>query len=194
MAEEGGAHATLLRALGLDAHSAVLLARYLDLVAAWNPRINLTGARTPKERVDVLVAPVMPAAASLEPGLVLDLGSGNGSPGLVLAALRPDLPVTLLEPRQRRWAFLREAARAIGRPEVDVRRCRHDAYAGPPARTVSVRALALPLSELVPLVLPGGRLFVWGPAPGGGEEAFVAEAAPGPGIHVRRRRAGDVSR
>jgi len=192
LAEEGSPHGTLLRALGLDAHPAALLSRYLDLVAAWNPRINLTGARTPEERVEVLVAPVRPAAAGLEPGLLLDLGSGNGSPGLVLAALRPDLPVTLLEPRQRRWAFLREAARAIGRPEVDVRRCRHDAYDGPPARTVSVRALALPLSELAPLVLPGGRLFVWGPAPSGGAVDFAVEAAPGPGIHVRRRRAGDV--
>jgi 16S rRNA (guanine527-N7)-methyltransferase len=84
--------------------------RYLDLVAAWNPRVNLTGARTAAERVAVLVGPVAPVAEALHPGLLLDVGSGNGSPGLVLALLRPDLPVTLLEPRQRRWAFLREAA------------------------------------------------------------------------------------
>ena len=191
---EGGAHATLLRGLGLDTRPAALLARYLDLVAAWNPRINLTGARTPEERVGVLVAPVWPAATGLEPGLLLDLGSGNGSPGLVLAALRPDVPVTLLEPRQKRWAFLREGARTIGRPEVDVRRCRHDAYDGPPGRTVSVRALALPLAELAPLVAPGGRLLVWGPAPDGESEAFAVEEAPGPGIHARRRQPVDVSR
>jgi 16S rRNA (guanine527-N7)-methyltransferase len=178
----------------MGAGPAALLARYLDLVAAWNRRINLTGAGNAEERVGVLVAPVWPAAASLEPGALLDLGSGNGSPGLVLAALRPDLPVTLLEPRQRRWAFLREAARAIGRPEVDVRRCRHDAYDGPPARTVSLRALALPLAELAPLVAPGGRLLVWGPAPREESELFGAEPAPGPGIHVRRRRPTDVSR
>jgi 16S rRNA (guanine527-N7)-methyltransferase len=192
--EEGRGHATLLRDLGLEAAPAAVLSRYLDLVAAWNARVNLTGARTPEERVRVLVAPVWPAAPSLEPGPLLDLGSGNGSPGLVLAALRPDIAVTLLEPRQRRWAFLREAARAIGRADVEVRRCRHDAYDGPPARTVSVRALALPLAELAPLVRPEGRLLIWGPPPTEEPTLFSYDPPPGPGIHARRRRASDVSR
>ena len=55
-----------------------------------------------------------PAAHLPEPGSLIDVGSGNGSPGLVLALVRDDLEVTLLEPRARRWAFLREAARASG--------------------------------------------------------------------------------
>jgi 16S rRNA (guanine527-N7)-methyltransferase len=194
---EASAHAPLLRDLGLDPSAASALARYLDLVAAWNPRVNLTGAHTPAERVAVLVAPVLPAAAGIEPGLLLDVGSGNGSPGLVLALLRPDIPTVLLEPRQRRWAFLREAARAAGRPDVDVRRARHDGYAGPPAQTLTVRALALPLRELAALVAPGGRLLVWGPAPTAGEGSFVVERpGPGPGIHALRRppATGNVSR
>jgi 16S rRNA G527 N7-methylase RsmG len=141
----------------------------------------------------VLVAPVAPVAASLEAGLLLDVGSGNGSPGLVLAALRPDLPVTLLEPRQRRWAFLREAARAIGRPEVEVVRARHDAYGGRPARTLTVRALALPLAALAPLLEPGGRLLVWGPEPAPAAD-LVREAGPAPGVHAWRRPAAQVSR
>jgi len=186
----GGGHEALLLALGLEPAGAAALGHYLDLVAAWSPRINLTGARSPAERVRVLVAPVWGAAAGLEPGLLLDVGSGNGSPGLVLAALRPDLPATLLEPRQKRWAFLREAARAMGRPDVDVRRGRHDAYEGPPAQTLSVRALALPPGELAPLVVPGGRLLVWGPEPRGDGEFFTPEPSPGPGIHARRRRPG----
>jgi 16S rRNA (guanine527-N7)-methyltransferase len=101
-------------------------------------------------------------APALEAGPILDVGAGNGSPGLVLAALRPDLPVTLLEPRRRRWAFLREAARAMGRGSVDVRRERHADYAGPAARTLTLRALRLPGPELVPLVVPGGRILVFG--------------------------------
>jgi 16S rRNA (guanine527-N7)-methyltransferase len=94
----------------------------------------------------------------------LDVGSGNGSPGLVLALLRPEWPVTLLEPRQKRWAFLREAARAAERP-VEVLRMRHDAYPGPPATTVTLRALALPLEALAPLAGPGGRLVLFGVGP-----------------------------
>jgi 16S rRNA G527 N7-methylase RsmG len=100
--------------------------------------------------------------------------------------------VVLLEPRQRRWAFLREAARTVGRADVDVRRMRHDGYDGPPARTVSLRALALPLAEIAPLVAPGGRVLVWGPPPA--EDArFPSEPSPVAGVHVRWRRP-DVSR
>jgi 16S rRNA (guanine527-N7)-methyltransferase len=189
---DSGAHDPYLAALGLPPAAVVALSRYLDLVAAWNPRVNLTGARTAAARVAILAAPIVPVAPGLEPGLLLDIGSGNGSPGLVLAALRPDLPVTLLEPRQRRWAFLREAARVVGRADVDVRRVRHDGYAGPPAQTVSLRALALPLREIAPLVVPGGRVLTWGP-PWPASAGFTAEPSPAGGVHILRR-AGDVSR
>jgi 16S rRNA G527 N7-methylase RsmG len=184
--EAPGAHDPFLDELGLPAAARRALGRYLDLVAAWSPRVNLTGARTPAERVSVLVAPVAPVAAALEPGPVIDVGSGNGSPGLVLAVLRPDLPVTLLEPRQHRWAFLREGARAVGRPDLDVRRARHDRYAGPPAQTVTLRALRLPPAAVAPLLLEGGRLLVWGAAPSAAA-GFRAEPAPAPGVHARRR-------
>jgi len=106
----------------------------------------------------------VPAAGLAAPGTLIDVGSGSGSPGLVLALLRDDLEVTLLEPRARRWAFLREAARAAGRP-VRVLRLRHDTYPGPPARTVTLRAVAVPLAELAPLVEPGGRVLVFGGRP-----------------------------
>ena len=106
------------------------------------------------------------AAAPLVPGgALVDVGSGNGSPGLVLGLLRDDVELTLLEPRARRWAFLREAARAAGRSGVRVLRLRHDAYPGPPAATVTLRALALPLDELGGLVAPGGRVLVFGGTP-----------------------------
>jgi len=172
------AHRPPLEALGLAGVPADRLGRYLDLLASWSARVNLTGARTPAERVLLLVAPVLPAAPLPAPGRLIDVGSGNGSPGLVLAFLRPDLEVTLLEPRQKRWAFLREAARAAGRPDVDVRRDRHDTYEGPAAATVTLRALALSLPALAPLVEVGGRVLVFGsnapPAPGWVREGPVA--------------------
>lgn len=126
--------------------------------------MNLTGARGADERVEILVAPALPLLELVEPPL-LDVGSGGGSPGLVLALLRPELRATLLEPRQRRWAFLREAARAGGRPDLQVLRLRHDAYSGPAAATVTLRALRLPAAELLPLLLPGGQLLALGSAP-----------------------------
>ena len=180
------AHDPHLAALGLAPAEIASLSRYLDLVTAWSARVNLTGARTPADRVAILIAPVVPAASLLGPGLHLDIGSGNGSPGLVLAALRRDVAVVLLEPRQRRWAFLREAARALGRGDLDIRRSRHDAYDGPPAQTVSLRALSLPPGEIAPLVAVGGRLLAWGSAPAP-EAAFAPEPSPRPDLHVRRR-------
>lgn len=173
-------HAAALARLGLKDGAATRLRAYLKLLAAWSLRVNLTGARTPEERVQTLVAPVLAALAWVRPGLLLDVGSGNGSPGLVLALLRPELPVTLLEPRTKRWAFLREAARAAARP-VDVLRLRHDQYPGPPAATVTLRALALPLSELAGLARAGGRLIVFGPRPSAGA-AWVPHAAPPRGL------------
>ena len=124
-------------------------------------------------------------APRLAAGTLLDVGSGNGSPGLVLAALRPDLRVTLLEPRLRRWAFLREAARAMGLA-VEVRRQRHDEYDGPAAVTVTVRALRLPARDLAALVAPGGRLVVFGADPGP-DPALVPEDWGRPGVHAYRR-------
>ncbi len=148
--------------------------------------MNLTGARGPAERVRLLVAPVLPLLPLLAPGRLLDVGSGNGSPGLVLALLRPELEVTLLEPRARRWAFLREAARAAGRPDVEVLRLRHDAYPGPPAQTLCLRGLALPLRELGRLVAKGGRVLVLGRAPRA-EAPFVAESLAHTPVHAFRR-------
>lgn len=141
------------------------LCRYLDALAEWAPRVNLTGARTPSERAALLVGQVLAVASLPRPGRLIDIGSGNGSPGLVFALLRADLDVTLLEPRQKRWAFLREAVRRSGGPRVRVERCRHDGYLGPAAETVCSRALVVPLGELDRLVLPGGRILILGGSP-----------------------------
>ena len=147
--------------------------------------MNLTGARTPADRAALLVGDVLPAVGLAGRGRLLDVGSGNGSPGLVLALLRPELEVTLLEPRQRRWAFLREAARAVGRPDVQVLRRRHDGYPGPPAHTVTIRGLVLPPSALAPLVEEGGRLLLFGRRTSAGA-GWREEPAPA-GIQVLRR-------
>jgi 16S rRNA (guanine527-N7)-methyltransferase len=157
--------------------------------------VNLTGARTAPERVRLLVGDVLAAAVLPEPGRLIDVGSGNGSPGLVFALLRDDLDVVLLEPRAKRWAFLRETARAAGSARsVSVLRSRHDAYTGPPARTVTLRALALPLPELTSLVAPGGRVLVLGgrPLPEPPFEAVLDD--PRPTGDARQFRRVDVSR
>jgi 16S rRNA (guanine527-N7)-methyltransferase len=172
-----GDHARHLGALDLPPHAQRALAAYLDLLEVWSARVNLTGARTPQQRVEALVAEVLPAAPLPAPGRLLDVGSGNGSPGLVLAVVRPDLEATLLEPRARRWAFLREAVRVAGCRNVEVLRLRHDQYRGGPARSVTLRGLRLPLREVAGLVEEGGALLVFGGQPRC-EAPFAPEGQP----------------
>lgn len=173
-------HRARLSRLGLEPGAQDQLAAYLDLVAHWSTRVNLTGARTAEQRVTVLVEPVLQALPALEGARdLVDLGSGNGSPGLVLAILRPSLRVRLLEPRAKRWAFLREAARVLGCASVEVLRERHDQHHGPAADRVSVRALRLALADVAPLLEPGGKLLSWGPAWQASAGWLVESQAPG---------------
>jgi 16S rRNA (guanine527-N7)-methyltransferase len=106
-----------------------------------------------------VVAPALPPEA-----FVVDLGSGAGLPGIVLALARPDLRVVLVEPLQRRVDFLDQAVHLLDLfPQVEVRRARAEELAGViTADVVTARALA-PLDHLaglaLPLVVPDGLLL-----------------------------------
>jgi 16S rRNA (guanine527-N7)-methyltransferase len=100
---------------------------------------------------------------------VVDVGSGAGLPGIVLALARPDLSVDLVEPLARRTAFLSEAVTALGLERVTVIRARAEDYGSgrghprpEPANVATARALA-PLDRLIawclPLVAVGGRVL-----------------------------------
>ena len=110
-----------------------------------------------------VVTEMIPMGAS-----VVDVGSGAGLPGIVLAVARPDLSITLVEPLARRTAFLTDAVAALGlEATVQVVRGRaEDVVDGPPAGAdvVTARAVA-PLDRLagwcLPLARVGGRLLAF---------------------------------
>ncbi|MFY1635355.1 16S rRNA (guanine(527)-N(7))-methyltransferase RsmG [Solwaraspora sp. WMMB335] len=114
---------------------------------------------------------------------VLDVGSGAGLPGIVLAIARPDLTVVLLEPMARRSAFLLEAVNDLDLAQpVEVIRGRAQelqrSSAGGVAPIVTARALA-PLDRLatwcLPLASPGGRLLAMKGSSAGAEiEKYAA--------------------
>jgi 16S rRNA (guanine527-N7)-methyltransferase len=83
----------------------------------------------------------------------LDLGSGPGFPGLVIAALRPNMPVVLVESRARRAAFLETAIAALGLRKCRVEAKRLERVTPFPARAISARAFA-PLPRLLALSAP----------------------------------------
>ena len=83
----------------------------------------------------------------------LDLGSGPGLPGLVIAAICPQMPVTLVESRARRAAFLERMAAELALPKVRVIGEKLERITPFPARAISARAFA-PLETLLSLSAP----------------------------------------
>ncbi len=153
------------------------LAIFTDLLLRWNATVNLiaagdAGVVRQRHIEDCLqLAPLMPKAASR----AIDLGSGAGFPGLVLA-IATGVTFDLIESDHRKAAFLREAARATA-ASVFVHTKRIEDAVPIPAALVTARALArLPrLLELAaPKLADGGTcLFM----KGAGAEAELTEAA-----------------
>lgn len=105
-----------------------------------------------------LVAPL------LRPGTVGDIGSGAGLPGLVLAIARPDVQFVLIEPMERRVAWLNDQTSELGLSNVTVLRDRaedvklHERLDQVTARAVSAFRKLLPLTA--PLLRDGGELVL----------------------------------
>lgn len=107
-----------LRSLGLDAAEATVtgLIAYVELLQKWNRLYNLTALRDPQQMLvmhllDCLAA-LPPIARQLgsAPARVLDVGSGAGLPGVVLALLRPDWSVACVDAVAKKASFVQQAA------------------------------------------------------------------------------------
>jgi 16S rRNA (guanine527-N7)-methyltransferase len=129
------------------------LAAYIELLREWSARINLVGRDTLADpwRRHILdsaqLAPLVPRTARN----LIDLGSGAGFPGLVLAILGVPA-VELVEADAKKCAFLREAARATA-TEIAISQSRIEGLPPHPADVVTARALA-PLGRLLGLAAP----------------------------------------
>lgn len=161
-------HLELIRA-GFDAWGRELPARaqalsaFLDELRRWSRHGSLTGLRTARERVEEGILDSVPLADRISRGArLVDVGSGNGLPGLVVAVLRPRVRVVLLEPSARRAAFLRTAAAAADAANVEVVRARVEGWITEPLDAAVSRAV-FPLPEWLRiagrLVRPGGQVF-----------------------------------
>ncbi len=150
------------------AAAAALHRHYLEL-RRWNPRLSLVGPGTAAEVVERHYGESLAALPLIEPGSrLLDVGSGAGFPGFVLAAAEPSLACFLVESRQRKWAFLEAARRATGLACECLNATVGEASeAALPAvvDVITVRALKLPprvLAGLAERLAPQGSLLLWG--------------------------------
>jgi 16S rRNA (guanine527-N7)-methyltransferase len=155
-----------VRHTGCQPSARARLQAYLDLLARWQKRINLVGASTlhdPWRRHVLDSAQIAPHLPPGRPTLV-DLGSGAGFPGLVLAILT-DADVVLVEADARKCAFLSEAGR-VAEARVKILNQRMEALAAGSADVVTARACA-PLIRLLAVAHPvlragGTALFLKG--------------------------------
>ena len=141
-----------------------LVRRYGELLAGPGVERGLIGPREVERLWErhlmncAAVAELIPEGAH-----VVDVGSGGGLPGIVLAATRADLRVTLLEPLLRRTVFLDECLDALELENAEVLRGRAEEWADRMgADVVTARAVA-PMERLVgwclPLLRRGGRML-----------------------------------
>jgi 16S rRNA (guanine527-N7)-methyltransferase len=142
------------------------IADFLGRMLAMNEQMNLTAVVEPeaawtRHALDALsLVPLLDLRAG---GHVLDLGSGGGVPGVILAIARPDLRFTLVEATGKKAAWLEAVSAALGLTNVTVRNERAEKLVGIDADVVTARAVAR-LVELVPwavpLVRPRGHLLL----------------------------------
>lgn len=163
--------AVLAQQLGLaltDAQHAGLLA-YVDQLIRWNATYNLTAVRDRDAIWTQHVADCLAVLPALDRHLattghaprVLDVGSGGGLPGVLLALMRPALDVTCVDTVGKKAAFIRQVAGALALPNLHAAHSRVEALRSPPFGLITSRAFAS-LADFTrltrPLLEPGG---VW---------------------------------
>jgi 16S rRNA (guanine527-N7)-methyltransferase len=137
-----------------------LLERHLDELETWNRRLNLTAVprdhawqRHVEESLAVLEA-MTPAAG----WRVVDIGAGGGIPGLVVAVMRPDLAVTLVEADRRKAGFLVHVAGLLDLDNVTIAARRAEEMGRDPEHRARYDAVvsraAAPPPLLVELAMP----------------------------------------
>lgn len=151
------------------------LAAYVELLARWNKKINLTALAVEPlsdEAVDRLIVEPVLGARRLLPSerVVIDVGTGGGSPAIPLAIMAPDVRLIMVEVKVRKSAFLREVVRQLGLAGATVENCRveellsrseyHEAADVVTAR--AVRPDRRLLTAIQAFLKPGGRLFWFG--------------------------------
>ena len=165
--------------VAISAALANRLETYYRLLAIWNQKINLSGidlSEATTEALDRLLVEPLVAAKYVRPGtnLMIDIGSGGGSPAIPFALAVPDSRLLMVESKTRKSVFLKEAVRALGL-NGEVLTSRFEALLSSPELhethdLLTIRAVRMEsriLMNLQAFVKPGGHLFLF--RSGGGD-------------------------
>lgn len=123
--------------LQLLPHQLDQLMAYLALIHKWNKVYNLTAVRDPQEMLTHHLLDSLTAIAPLvrhtqgQPAKVLDVGSGGGLPGIVLAICRPELDVSCVDTVGKKAAFIQQVAATLKLPNLRGIHARVETLKGP---------------------------------------------------------------
>ncbi len=157
-----------LPSAGVEASGAAYLEKYLILLNRWTRRTNLVAASTtPRDLVVHHVGDCLALLPHLgDAHRVIDVGSGGGLPGAVLALVRPSLQVTALEPVHKKHAFLAQLRRDLSLENFTPLAERDEQHRARPDFSpydLAVSRAAFPLADWLTrapyLVRPGGRIL-----------------------------------
>lgn len=104
---------------------------YMAMMQKWNKVYNLTAVRDPEEMLVLHVLDSLSILPYVHAGNLLDVGSGGGLPGLVVAMTRPDVEVTTIDTVQKKAIFMRQVKAELGLLNAQVVHGRVEAYAPP---------------------------------------------------------------
>ena len=140
--------------IALDEDTIKKLERFAVVLHEWNGVHNLTGAKTIQAIYQNILDSLYPLTFIQKPKSLLDVGTGAGFPGLVLAIALPGTEVVLAEPLKKRMAFLKYAAMDLELENVQVEGKRVEAVVHTPFELITSRAvtntkLLLELTEKV---------------------------------------------
>ncbi len=143
---------------GFSEAEADLLSKYYELVLKWNKRLHLTTLTQPQGFFERHILESAFSESLILPSVnqVWDLGSGLGVPGMVIAILRPDLAVRLVEVSRNKALFLEEASVHLNLKNVKVIESRFEAIEGLPEEScLTVRAIER-MGKLISEILRSG--------------------------------------
>ena len=114
--------------LVVSAEAQQKLLAYLALLQKWNKVYNLTAVRDPLEMVTLHVLDSLSVLPYVQVNSLLDVGSGGGLPGIVLAICKPELQVTTIDTVQKKAIFMRQVKGELGLDNLQVVHGRVESY------------------------------------------------------------------
>ena len=117
------------------------LQKFTELLLEWNRIHNLTGSKNSTDVEKNIDDSLFPTTFIEKPSSILDVGTGAGFPGLILAIAYPDIRTVLCEPRKKRASFLKYVSMELELSNIEVVKKRVEDYQSEPFGLISSRAV-----------------------------------------------------